>query len=110
MGEETELDLQLYRQKIVMELERRLLVLQDVEKRMSSAQFVFGQASQASRAGAGSTARMQVEQAHRLKLRRALSDLEKKRIEAKVDLERAEARLKEVDLRLDELLKEREGV
>ena len=53
---------------------------------------------------------MQVEQAHRLKLRRALSDLEKKRIEAKVDLERAEARLKEVDLRLDELLKEREGV
>lgn len=110
MGDETELELQLYRQKIVIELERRLVALQDVERRVSSAQFVFEQANQASRTGTGSTARKQVEHAHRLKLRRALGALEKERVEAKADLERAEARLQEVDLRLDELLREREGV
>lgn|GEM_PF-2932229 len=110
MEEQTELELQLYRQKIVFELERRLVVLQQVEQRMSSAQFVFGRIAQVSRNGMGSTARRQVEQAHRLKLRRELSALEKERVEAKADLERAEARLKEVDRRLDELLKEREGV
>ncbi|MFN4894480.1 MAG: hypothetical protein ACK5GN_12745 [Pseudomonadota bacterium] len=108
MVEETELELRLYRDKIVSELERRMRVLQDVEQRLARAQYIFDKASQASRIGSGSTARRQVENAHRTKLRSALKALEREKIEAKTDFERAEQRLKEVDLRLDELHKEHE--
>lgn len=115
MVEETELELQRYRERIVAELERRMVVLQDVERRLADAQFVIDRSAQTSRAQTsqvlyGSTARRQVENAHRLKLRSACKALERERLQAKDDLERAELRLKEVDLRLDELVKEREGV
>jgi prefoldin subunit 5 len=43
-------------------------------------------------------------------LRSALRVLESERDEAKADLERAEQRLREVDQRLDELLKEGQEV
>ncbi len=110
MVDETELDLQRYRERIVAELERRMLVLQDVERRLAQAKFVLEKTAQTSRVLYGSTARRQVENAHRLKLRNAFKGLEREKVEAKADLERAELRLKEVDLRLDELMKEREGV
>jgi hypothetical protein len=108
--DETEVELRLYREKIVAELERRVLVLQDIERRLASAQFVFEKAQQMSRTFSGNTARKQVQNAHRVKLRGALKDLERERIEAKADVERAEIRLQDVDLRLDELVREQEEV
>lgn len=108
MVDETQVELRLYREKIVAELERRVLVLQDVERRLASAQFVFEKVKQLSRTFSGNTARKQVENAHRVKLRGALKALERERAEAKVDVERAEFRLQEVDIRLDELMTEQE--
>ncbi len=102
---DTEVELQLYREKIVAELERRMLVLQDVERRLASAQFALSQSGNVSRTVAISTARKQVENAHRVRLRSAVKALELEREEAKADLERAEGRLREVDIRLDELSK-----
>ena len=110
MVDETEVELRLYREKIVAELERRVLVLQDIERRLASARFVFEKAQQMSRPFSGNTARKQVQNAHRVKLRGALKDLERERIEAKADIERAEIRLHDVDLRLDELVREQEEV
>ncbi len=102
---DTEVELQLYREKIVGELERRMLVLQEVERRLASAQFTLSQSSNSLRTGSASTARRQVENAHRIKLRSAVRALEQERGEAMADLERAKERLREVEIRLDELSK-----
>jgi hypothetical protein len=102
---DTDVELQLYREKIVAELERRMMVLQDVERRLVSAQFVLNQLGNSTRTVSSSTARRQVENAHRIKLRGAVKALEQEREDAKADLERAEGRLREVDSRLDELSK-----
>jgi septation ring formation regulator EzrA len=82
-----------------------MLALQDVERRLARAQFTFSQTGNASRPVSSSTARRQVENAHRVKLRIAVKGLEREREEAKADLERAESRLQEIDRRLDELSK-----
>ncbi len=107
---DSEVELQLYREKIVAELERRMLVLHDVERRLGSAQFALTTFNQTARVKSASTARRQVEYAHGIRLRRDVKALEQERQEAQADLERAEVRLKEVDLRLDELSREPEQV
>lgn len=105
---ETEDELQLYREKIVAELERRMLVLQDVEGRLAKAQHALGQFSTKSSVASPTTARRQVEIAHRGRLRSAVKALERELEDAKADLERAEVRLQEVDIRLDQFNKVRE--
>ena len=107
---DNELDLKLYREKVVQELKRRTDALMIVEGRLVEAQFELERATRASRIISGTTARIQIESAHRGKLRAALKVLEGERTEAKADLERAEQRLKEVDQKLDELLKEAQEV
>jgi chromosome segregation ATPase len=107
---DNELELKLYRDKVVQELKRRTEALMELEGRLIDAQFELDRATRASRTISGTTARIQIENAHRVKLRSALRVLESERDEAKADLERAEQRLREVDQRLDELLKEGQEV
>ncbi len=96
-------ELKAYRERVISELERRMLVLQEIDRRLSQAQHVLDIALKDSRSLRGNTARIQVQGAHRAKLRSDLKAIERERFEAKVDLERAEARLRDVDMRLDEL-------
>lgn len=105
MVADTEDDLRLYREKIVTELERRMLVLREIERRLALAQFALRQSDTSSRAASASTARRQVEIAHRGRLRSVVKALEREQEDAKADVERAEARLHEVDIRLDQLIK-----
>ena len=107
---DNELELKLYREKVVHELKRRTEALRGKEGRLVEAQFELERATRASRTISGATARIQIENAHRTKLRAALKLLEGERNEAKAELERAEQRLKDVDQRLDELLKEGQEV
>lgn len=107
---DNELELKIYREKVFHELKRRAEALRGAEGRLAEAQFEIDRATRASRTISGTTARIQIENAHRAKLRAALKALEGERTEAKADLERAEQRLKEVDQRLDELLKEGQEV
>lgn len=96
-------ELKAYRERVVSELERRMLVLRGIDLRLAQARHVFDTALKDSRSLRGNTARIQVQGAHRAKLRSDLKAMERERLEAKADLERAEARLKDVDTRLDEL-------
>ncbi len=107
---DSELELKVYRDKVVQELQRRTEALRIVEGRLVEAQFELERASRGGRAISGATARIQIENAHRTRLRAALKKIEHERLEAKADLERAEKRLKEVDSRLDELVKEGQEV
>jgi len=107
---DSEVELRLYRERVLAELERRSAVVEDVNRRVAEAQFAVDRAMQASKVATASTARKQVESAHRAKLKESLKALERQRAEAVEDLERAESRLKEVDIKLDELNKEPEGV
>jgi hypothetical protein len=80
-----------------------MLVLQGIDRRLDEARYAFNEEARNSRGLRGSTARIQVENAHRLKLKSALKVIERERLEANAELQRAELRLREVDMRLDSL-------
>ncbi|MFO0417624.1 MAG: hypothetical protein ACK5Y6_10070 [Pseudomonadota bacterium] len=104
MEVDSELELRQYREKVVAELERRHNRLRELDNEIAATQFQLESATRSRRTLRGETARIKVEEAHRAKLKGNLKALEAKRLEAQSDLDRAEQRLKDVDLRIDELL------
>ena len=110
MENANELELLQYRDKVIAELERRLLRLREVENELASVRFVLDSSIRSCRTLRGDTARIKVEEAHKAKLKNSLKQLESKRLEAQKDFERAEQRLKEVDQKIYEYVKSDEPV
>jgi hypothetical protein len=100
---DNEADLEQYRELVVAELERRAIRVQQLESEISTLQFTLDAAARTRKASMANTARTQVEAAHKAKLRGMIRELEKKRAEAALDFEKAQARLREVDERIQEL-------
>jgi chromosome segregation ATPase len=107
---ESEVELRQYREKVIVELERRHNRLRELDNDIATTQFHLDAATRARRTLRGETARIKVEEAHRTKLKSDLKSLEAKRREAQSDLERAEQRLKEVDQRIDQIERSHEPV
>jgi chromosome segregation ATPase len=95
-----------YREKVVAELERRTCRLRDLEEEMGRIEYQLESANRGRRKIIGETARIQVEAAHRAKLKGELRTLSRDRDVALADLQKAEIRLTEVDRRIKELEKE----
>ena len=100
---ETRDELEQYREKVVAEVERRMMRLREIEDEIERMTFVAEAAARARVALSASTARNQVQAAHRARLKESMKVLHAQRSEAEADLERAEQRLQEVDRRLEEL-------
>jgi seryl-tRNA synthetase len=94
-------ELEQYREKVVAEVERRMLRVREIENDIERASFAAGAASRARASLSANTARNQVEAAHRARLKGALKSLRSELEEAQADLERAEARLEDVESRLE---------
>jgi hypothetical protein len=99
-----EVELLKYREKVIAELERRMLRVQEIDQRLADAQFTLEAALRGKRLFSASTARIQVEAAHKARLRELVKELRAERVQGVMDLERAQVRLKEVDERLDALV------
>lgn len=97
---ETIEELEQYRLKVVAELERRVLRVQELDNQIENARVALDIACRARTALSANTARNQIEAAHRSQLRNALRDLEVDRAQAQGDLAHAEERLREVDNRI----------
>jgi hypothetical protein len=104
--QESEAELLEYREKVVAELERRAIRLREIEERVAAVEFSIKAAGGGRRTLMGGVARIQVLQAHRAKLKEEAHELHRERDNALADLQKAESRLKEVDLRLDILHRE----
>jgi hypothetical protein len=92
-----------YREKVLAELERRANLLRDLEERVAELQGVLEAATKGRKVMAGETARIQVEAAHRARVRQSLQGVYKEREVAVNDLQKAETRLREVDIQLEEI-------
>lgn len=97
---ETLEELEQYRLKVVAELERRVLRMSELDNQIENARLALDVAGRARTTLGASTARNQIEAAHRARLRQALKDLEEERVQALSDVTRAEERLREVDGRI----------
>jgi hypothetical protein len=100
---ESQDELEQYRVKVIAEVERRMLRVQEVQNDVERASFAAEAASRARTGLSANTARNQVEAAYRARLRGALKTLRAELEEAQADLERAEARLEDVESRLEAL-------
>lgn len=109
MEQDDVLELRLYRERVVVELERRIALLREVDQRCTAARFALEKALQTCGVRGSTTARKQVEHAHRVKLRADLKKVEREKAEAKVDMERARERLEEIDAKLDEVIEQSSG-
>ena len=110
MEQEDEAELLEYREKVVAELERRAIRLREIDERVAELEFSIASTRRGKKTLMGDVGRIQVGEAHRNKLREAAKELQQERESALVDLQKAETRLKEVDMRLDNLHKvEQEG-
>ena len=99
---ETRDELEQYRLKVVAELERRELRVQELANEVENARVAVEVATRARVSWSADTARNQIEAAHRARLRQTLKELEDESVQAKADLTRAEERLREVDERISE--------
>ena len=92
-----------YREKVLAELERRANLLRELEQRVAELQGVLEATTRGRKVMVGGTARIQVEAAHRARVRQNLRGVHKEREVALNDLQKAETRLREVDIQLEEL-------
>jgi len=92
-----------YREKVLAELERRAIRLREIEQQVAQLQSAIDQSTRGRKVFMGGAARIQVEAAHRAKLKEELRGLYREKEIAVGDLQKAEMRLQEVDLQLDEL-------
>jgi hypothetical protein len=100
---EDEAELLQYREKVVAELERRAILLREIEGRVAEVEFSLKSASSGRRALLGGAGRIQVQEAHKAKLKDVMRELQQELETALIDLQRAETRLREVDIRLNDL-------
>lgn len=103
MDSNDETELVEYREKVVAELERRTIRLREIEAQVAHTQASIESVGGGRKIMAGGTARIQVEAAHKAKLKEVLRGLYRERELAVSDLHKAEVRLQEVDARLEEL-------
>lgn len=103
MDSDDEQELLQYREKVIAELERRTMRLREIEQQVSQLQGVLESTSRGRKVMMGGAARIQVEAAHKAKLKQALRGLWQEREIAVMDLQKAETRLQDVDAQLDEL-------
>lgn len=108
MEADEESELRAYREKVIAELERRTLRLRELEEQMGRIEYELECSGRGRKKIMGATARIQVEAAHRSKLKGELKALLKDRDVAVADLQKAEVRLTEVDRRMRELEKEQQ--
>ena len=105
---DNEADLESYKAMVIAEIERRALRVQQLESEIARIQFAVEAASRNRKVSLAETARIQVEAAHRAKLRRDIKELEKERAIALGDLEKAQSRLQEIDERMEEMAEEQQ--
>lgn len=103
MDDQNEVELLQYREKVLAELERREIRLREIDEQMAQLQGALDVTRQGRRVMMGATARIQVEAAHKAKQREVLRGLAREREVALIDVQKAEVRLQEVDMQLDEL-------
>ncbi len=92
-----------YREKVLAELERRTSRLRDLERRAAEVQGQLESSTKGRKVMSGATARIQVEAAHRARLKQVLQSVYHEREVAIEDLQKAETRLQEVDIQLSEI-------
>ena len=107
MDSNDEEELLQYREKVLAELERRAVRLRELEQQVAQLQGSLEQTGRGRKVIMGGAARIQVEAAHRARLKEELRGLSREREIAMGDLQKAETRLQEVDLQLDELRSDR---
>jgi hypothetical protein len=100
---ETSEELRSYREKVIAEVERRLLRLRAIETEIERAKFAAEANGRSWALLSRDTGRNQVEAAHRKRLREQVQELKREHEQAEADLDRAKVRLVEVDQRLEEL-------
>ncbi len=101
--DETIEELQSYREKVIAEVERRMLRLGSIETDIERAEFQADADGRAQALLSNHTGRNQAAAAHRKRLKERVLELTREREQAEADLDRAKARLTEVDQRLEEL-------
>lgn len=106
MDGDNESELLAYREKVVAELERRALRMGELQEQIRALEFALDSAHRGRKMMVGGVARIQVEAAHKAKLKQDLRLLWKDRDLAASDLQKAESRLIEVDRRLEDLRKQ----
>lgn len=99
---ETIEELQSYREKVIAEVERRMMRLRAIETDIERAEFEVESQNRSHTLLSRDTGRNQAAAAHRKRLRERVETLRKERGQAEEDLERAKARLEEVDERMAE--------
>ncbi len=104
--DETREELEQYRERVIAEVERRMIRLREIEGDLEVATFAFEAAARGRSPLTGSTARNQVEAAHRARLKATIQRLTEECAEAENDLHRAQERLEEVDARIEKLVDE----
>ncbi len=102
MGESIE-ELRSYREKVIAEVERRMIRLRAIETDIERAEFSRDADGRSQNLLSRDTGRNQAAEAHRKRLRERVQGLKREREQAEADLERAKERLVEVDQRLEEL-------
>ena len=100
---ETIEELQSYREKVIAEVERRMMKLRAIETDIERAEFAAAAPGRSQALLSSDTGRNQAAAAHRKRLRERVHELKREREQAEADLERAKVRLVEVDQRLEEL-------
>ncbi len=103
MDSDDEQELLQYREKVIAELERRAIRLREIEQQISELQGVLEATGRGRRVMMGGAARIQVEAAHKAKLKQVLRGLYHDKEIALADLQKAETRLQDVETQLDEL-------
>jgi chromosome segregation ATPase len=100
---ETSEELQSYREKVIAEVERRMLRLRAIETDIERAKFAAEANNRSWALLSRDTGRNQAAAAHNKRLRERVQELTREREQAEADLDRAKVRLVEVDQRLEEL-------
>jgi hypothetical protein len=100
---ETSEELRSYREKVIAEVERRMLRLRAIETDIERAKFAAEANSRSGALLSQDTGRNQAAAAHQKRLRERVQELAREREQAEADLDRAKVRLVEVDQRLQEL-------
>lgn len=96
-------ELQSYREKVIAEVERRMIRLRAIETDIERAEFAEESHNRSQARLSRDTGRNQAAAAHRKLLRERVLSLKKERGQAEDDLQRAKVRLDEVDQRLKDL-------
>ena len=100
---ETIEELQSYREKVIAEVERRMISLRSIETEIERADFAAESYRRSQARLSRNTGRNQAAAAHRKLLRERVLSLRKERVQAEEDLQRAKVRLDDVERRLAEL-------